>query len=153
MTLTGRVDAVSQAIGIPTKDGRTFTKRTLRLDCTRFDPYTGERGRANIHAIEFIGERVAELDKVNLGDIAAVSVDLYSRDYTGEQGEIRTSTTISGYAVEVKRPAKVSQDDGPASPALPSQPQSMPQAVPGFTPAPQYQQPAKPKTDTDPLPF
>lgn len=64
-TLTGKILYIYPPQQIPSKDGsKVITKRAIVIDCTRFDPYTGERGFENTPMLEFIGDRCAELDKV-----------------------------------------------------------------------------------------
>ena len=61
-TLTGKIIYIYPSQQIPSKDGtKTIIKRGIVIDCTRFDPYTGERGFENTPMLEFIGDRCAEL--------------------------------------------------------------------------------------------
>ena len=54
--------------------GSSFTKREFILDATTYDPYTGERSEyENVIPLEFSGDKCAELDRFNQGDVVTVS--------------------------------------------------------------------------------
>lgn len=72
--ITGKILYIYPTQQIPSKDGsRTILKRGIVVDCTRFDPYTGERGFENTPMLEFIGDRCAELDKFQVGQVVTIS--------------------------------------------------------------------------------
>lgn len=48
-TLTGKILHIYPTQQIPSKDGsKTILKREIVIDCTRFDPYTGEKAALKI---------------------------------------------------------------------------------------------------------
>ena len=82
-TITGRVIAVSTIENIPSKkeQGKTFQRRQLFIDCTRYDPYTGERGFENTPLLEFGGKGLEQLNALvdkglKKGDIVTVTFDI-----------------------------------------------------------------------------
>lgn len=74
--ITGRIIEIGQTVQIPSKNGgSSFTKREFILDATTYDPYTGERSEyENIIPLEFSGDKCAELDRFNQGDVVTVSL-------------------------------------------------------------------------------
>lgn len=136
-TLTGRIDRIGPTVQIPSKDGaRQFTKRELTIDATRFDSYTGERGYDNFPTFEFSGERCAELDHYQPGQLVTVSFDLQGMKYTDRDGTTKYFTRVRGYKIEPKQMA-----------AQPAQPTASQQPV--------YNQPAPPPPppEMDSIPF
>ena len=114
------------------------------LDCTRYDPYTGERSQfENKPLMEFTGDRVLEkvnpkLDGIKAGDVVTVFFDVQGMDYTDKAtGKKRNFTGIRAYDVQVVRQAgdKQGQQQGQFFPN--SSPQPQPQAR---QPQPQAQQ-------------
>lgn len=104
-SMTGRVHFISPTETIASKNdaNKTFQKRIIVLDCTRYDQYTGERGFENFPSFEFSGEKCRMLDGYKEGDVATVWFDLQGRKFTGEDGKERWFTTIKGYKVELVR--------------------------------------------------
>ena len=68
-----------------------FKKREIYIDCTRYDPYTGERSQyENKPLLEFGGDRVLEkLEALQLkaGDIVTVSFDIQGTPYKDKDGK------------------------------------------------------------------
>ena len=79
--ITGRITEIGQTVQIPSKNGgSSFTKREFILDATTYDPYTGERSEyENVIPLEFSGDKCAELDRFNQGDVVTVSFVLQGR--------------------------------------------------------------------------
>ena len=104
-SMTGRVHFVSPTETIVSKSdaNKTFQKRLIVLDCTRYDQYTGERGFDNFPSFEFSGDKCQMLDGYKEGDIATVWFDLQGRKFVGEDGKERWFTAIRGYKVELAR--------------------------------------------------
>ena len=105
------------------------------LDCTRYDPYTGERSQfENKPLMEFTGDRVLEkvnpkLDGIKAGDVVTVFFDVQGMDYTDKAtGKKRNFTGIRAYDVQVVRQAvdQQGQQQGHFFPN--SSPQPQPQA-------------------------
>nr|DAX75869.1 MAG TPA: Single-strand binding protein, single stranded DNA-binding protein.3A [Caudoviricetes sp.] len=134
--IIGRVFYIGDTNSIKSKDGsKTYYKRELVLDATRFDGLTGQRGYDNFPSIEFNGDNCHLLDQLKMGDVVTVSFDLQGTKYE-KDGQTRFFTSIRGYKVE---PKQVYQ---PAQPQTP-QPQ---------TPQPPVQQPYYPPQE-DNTPF
>lgn len=104
-SMTGRVHYISPTETIASRSDatKTFQKRMIVLDCTRYDQYTGERGFENFPSFEFSGEKCRMLDGYKEGDVATVWFDLQGRKFVCEEGKDRWFTTIRGYKIELAR--------------------------------------------------
>lgn len=104
-TITGRVDRIGQTVQIPSqKGGAPFLKRELTLNAMRYDPNTGEPVTSeNFPTFEFDGERCAELDRYQPGDVVTVHFNLNGRKYTDRDGNERYFTTVRGYKIEPRQ--------------------------------------------------
>lgn len=102
--MTGKIHVIMPTETIASKKDATkiFMKRTLVLDCTRFDTYTGERGYDNFPSFEFSGDKCSELDNYKVGQIVSVSFDLQGNKFVDSNGKDRWFTSIRGYKVEAK---------------------------------------------------
>lgn len=145
--ITGRLVAIGQTVQIPSKAGGTpLIKREFLLDATTYDPYTGERSRyENILPLEMSGDKCAELDRLNVGDVITVSFALQGREWTNQDGQVRRMVSVRCYKLEARKPIQQQQTV-----------QTVQQPTP--QPAPAYQQ-FPPQADTggnprnDDLPF
>ena len=131
---TGRVLAIGQTQSIALKDGKTLLKRELLLDCTRFDPYTGERDTfENTPLFEFSGDKgVAMLDSIQVGQVVSVTFDLQGTKYE-KDGQTKYFTRVRPYAIEdVKAKTQQQAVQQPAPQPAPQYvaPQPTPQAAP-----------------------
>lgn len=126
-TITGRLAAIGQTVQIPSKTGGSpFLKREFLLDATTYDQWTGERSQyENIVPLEVSGEKCAELDNFNVGDIITVSFALQGREWTNQDGQTKRMVSIRCYKIERR--------NQPGQVAVPQQAVHQPQ------PAPQYQ--------------
>ena len=97
--ITGRITEIGQIVQIPSKNGGSpFTKREFILDATTYDPYTGERSEyENIIPLEFSGDKCAELDRFNQGDVVTISFVLQGRSWTNLDGEFKRMASIRCY--------------------------------------------------------
>lgn len=145
-TITGKVIAFSNVETIPSTDPskQPMTKRKLFMDCTRFDPYTGERGYENTPLLEFGGKALEKLEALiqqglKKDDVITVSFDIQGSKYTNKTtGKQDVFTRVRPYDIELfKRP----ETQQPA-------PQTQQAAAP--TPPPAN---ATTQTGTDGLPF
>ena len=129
-TITGRVLSVGQPLQVAGKDpSRPFIKRELVLDCTRYDPYTGERSKfENTPLLEFGGDICKDLDGIRPGDVVTVSFDITGTKY-------QDKTTRQEKIFTRVRPYKVEKHS--AQQAVQAQPQ-------------QYAQPQSPVTSSSP---
>ena len=130
--ITGRIIEIGQTVQIPSKNGgSSFTKREFILDATTYDPYTGERNEyENILPLEFSGDKCAELDRFNPGDIVTVSFALQGRSWTNLDGELKRMASIRCYKIEARGGVSQSTQAAPVQ-----------QPVQQLTPQPTYQQP------------
>lgn len=99
---TGRLLAKGQTVQVPTRTaGKTFLKRDFLLDATGYDPHTGQRSQyENILALQATGEWCGELDRLNEGDLVAVSFVLQGRKWTDRDGHERRLTDVRVLRVE-----------------------------------------------------
>ena len=126
-TITGRLAAIGQTVQVPSKTGGSpFLKREFLLDATTYDQWTGERSQyENIVPLEVSGDKCAELDNFNVGDIITVSFALQGREWTNQDGQTKRMVSIRCYKIERR--------NQPGQVAVPQQAAHQPQ------PAPQYQ--------------
>lgn len=130
--LTGKIIYIYPPQQIPTKDGsKTIVKRGIVIDCTRFDPYTGERQFENTPMLEFIGDRCAELDKYQVGQIVTISFDVQGTRYRNKDGVEQIFTRVQPYRIELR------QTQQPTTPIQQQAPQSTYQQQPQNFPPPQ----------------
>ena len=129
--ITGRILYIYPTQQIPSKDGsKNILKRGIVIDCTRFDPWTGERsGFENTPLLEFTGDRCAELDKYHKGDIVTITFDVQGTRYRNRDGVEQIFTRVQPYRIELRQGKQTAQR---------AQPVQQPQAVQ----QPVYQQPA-----------
>lgn len=125
--ITGRLAEIGQTVQIPSKTGGSpFLKREFLLDATTYDQWTGERSQyENIVPLEVSGDKCAELDNFNVGDIITVSFALQGREWTNQDGQTKRMVSIRCYKIERRN--------------QPGQVASTQQAAPQPQPAPQYQ--------------
>lgn len=108
--ISGKVIAVSDVKTVASADSSkpAMMKRELYMDCTRYDPYTGERSQyENKPLLEFGGDKVlAKLERLQLkkGDVVTVSFDIQGTPYK-KDGAMKVYTAIRCYDIEVRRRA------------------------------------------------
>lgn len=146
-TKSGVVLAVGQPLQIVSKSGKTFTKRSLYLDCTTFDPYTGQRSQyENKLLFEFMENKTSLLDNIKVGQVVTVSFDLQGTEITDQTGQTKHFIHVRPFGIEVRQ---VQQ------PQVPQQ-QYAPQPTPQYPPqqAQQFpQQQTPPQQTNDNMPF
>lgn len=136
-TKSGIVLAVGQPQQITSKSGKTFTKRTLYIDSTTHDPYTGERSQyENKLLFEFMESKASLLDNIKVGQVVTVSFDLQGTEITGQDGQPKHFIHVRPFGIEVRQPIQ--------QPQVPQQ-QYAPQGGYAPQPAPQY----PPQTDVN----
>ena len=154
--INGRVIALSGIKEVASSDPQkpAIKKRELYMDCTRYDPYTGERSEyENKPLLEFGGDKV--LNKIeSLGlqqnDIVAVKFEVQGTPYKDKTtGKTKVFTSIRCYDIEVVRRAgqAVQQPQQQAAPV--QQPAPQPAAP---APLPTHAQVAEAQSK-EPLPF
>ena len=145
--LVGKVIAINQieTIASKTDASKTFSRRQVYLDCSRYDSITGEQLQENKPLLEFGGKGLEQLnDLVNnglkKGDLVSVEFAVQGTSYKDAQGYTKNFTGIRPYAIEryVRRSENVQRET--------------PQAQPQAKPQPQAQAPF-PNQSNDDLPF
>ena len=130
--ISGRVIAVSKVQTVASADPSKapLKKREIYIDCTRYDPYTGERSQyENKPLLEFVSDRTLEkvnpvLDSIREGDIVTISFDLQGRQYKGKDGKTQFTTGIRCYDIAVTRRAgQAAAQPVQAAPQAAAQPQ------------------------------
>ena len=123
-TKSGVVLAVGQPQQIASKSGKTFTKRTLYLDCTTFDPYTGQRSQyENKLLFEFMESKTALLDNIKPGQVVTVSFDLQGTEITDQTGQTKNYIHVRPFGIEVRQVQQAPQPQPTSQPHPASQPQ------------------------------
>lgn len=102
--LTGKIIHIYPSQQIPSKDGsRIIVKRGIVIDCTRFDKYTGERGFENTPMLEFIGDRCADLDRYQTGQVVTISFDVQGTRYRNKDGVEQIFTRVHPFRIEPRQ--------------------------------------------------
>lgn len=103
-TMTGKIHKIMPIETIVSKKdpSKSFQKRAMVLDCTRFDQFTGQRGYDNYPSFDFSGDKCAELDNYKVGQIVTLSFDLQGNKYTDSNGQEKYFTSIRGFKIELK---------------------------------------------------
>lgn len=119
-TLTGKILYIYPTQQIPSKDGnKTILKRGIVIDCTRFDPYTGEKSSfENTPMLEFIGDRCTDLDKYQAGQVVTISFNVQGTRYRNKDGVEQIFTRIQPYRIE---PRQAQQSSAPVQQPTPQQ--------------------------------
>ena len=107
--IIGKVIAISEKQTIAGKD-KQVEKRQLYLDCTRFDPYTGERGYENTPLLEFTHKGLEKLESLisqglKKDDVVTVYFDIQGNKWNNSEGKMQIITSIRPYDIEVTRPS------------------------------------------------
>lgn len=100
--ITGKVLHIYPAETIAGKNGN-ITKRAILIDCTRFDPYTGERGYENTPLLEFIGDKCNELSNFQPGQVVTVTFDVCGTKYKNKDGVENIFTRVQPYKIELRQ--------------------------------------------------
>ena len=124
--ITGKVIAVAQVETITSQEtGKQYQKRKLLIDCTRHDPYTGERGYENTPMLEFGGKGLEQLNQLvdaglKKGELVTIDFVVEGRNYKDQSGKTQNFTGVRPYAI-VKR-VLTQQPAAPAAPAAQAAP-------------------------------
>lgn len=101
---SGVVLAVGQPQQLKSKEGKVFTKRSLYVDCTTFNPYTGQRSQyENKILFDFIDNKVSILDNIQAGQVVTVYFDLQGVELTEQDGRKRFFTHVRPYKVDIRQ--------------------------------------------------
>lgn len=160
--LIGRIIAVDQqqTIASKTDASKTFQRRQVYLDCSRYDSITGERLQENRPLLEFGGKGLDQLNELvrqglKKGDLVSIEFVVQGNTYKDVQGNTKNFTGIRPYSIERYVP-RSQQQQQTQQPAQAQQPAPQPQQQ---APAPQQaQQPQtndafQQRPENDGLPF
>lgn len=124
-TKSGVVLAVGQPQQLKSKEGKVFNKRSLYVDCTTFDIYTGQRSQyENKILFDFIESKMSLLNNIQVGQVVTVYFDLQGSELKEQDGRVKYFVHVRPYKIDVRQV---------------QQPNNQPQPL-----QPQYQQPAPP---------
>ena len=140
--LIGRIIAVDkqQTIASKTDATKTFQRRQVYFDCSRYDSITGEQLSENRPLLEFGGKGLDQLNELvkqglKKGDLVSIEFAVQGNTYKDAQGNTKNFTGIRPYSIERYVPRsqqQQTQQTAPASAQAP-QPQAQPQqAAPAF---------------------
>jgi hypothetical protein len=138
--LIGRIIAVDQQQTIASKTDatKTFQRRQVYLDCSRYDSITGEQLSENKPLLEFGGKGLDQLNELckqglKKGDLVAIEFAVQGNTYKDAQGNTKNFTGIRPYSIERYVPRSQQQQTQQPAPAPAPQPQAQPQqAAPAF---------------------
>lgn len=132
--ITGKVLHIYPAETITGKSGNGITKRAILIDCTRFDPYTGERGFENTPLLEFIGEKCNELNNFQPGQVVTVTFDVCGTKYKNKDGVENIFTRVRPCKIELRQVRTQQSDQTQQSQQAQYQPQYQQQRPPQNNP-------------------
>lgn len=103
-TKSGVVLAVGQPQQLKSKEGKVFNKRSLYVDCTTFDPYTGQRSQyENKILFDFMEGKMSLLDNIQVGQVVTVSFDLQGSELKEQDGRVKYFVHVRPYKIEFGR--------------------------------------------------
>lgn len=105
--LIGRVIAIDQRVTMASKVDatKTFERRKLYMDCSRYDSITGEQLEENKPLLEFGGKGLEQLETLiagglKKGDLISVKFAVQGYSYKDKDGNTKNFTGIRPYAIE-----------------------------------------------------
>lgn len=105
--LIGKIVAVNQQETVASKSdaSKTFARRQVYLDCSRYDSITGERLQDNFPLLEFGGKGLEQLNALcqqglKKGDLVQIEFAVQGNTYKDAQGQTKNFTGIRPYAIE-----------------------------------------------------
>ena len=131
--LIGRIIAVDQQQTVASKSdaSKTFQRRQVYLDCSRYDSITGEQLSENRPLLEFGGKGLDQLNELvkqglKKGDLVSIEFAVQGNTYKDAQGNTKNFTGIRPYSIE--RYVSRSQQQQTQQPAPATAPAPQPQA-------------------------
>lgn len=105
--LIGRIIAVDQQQTVASKNDatKTFQRRQVYLDCSRYDSITGEQMSENKPLLEFGGKGLDQLNELcnqglKKGDLVAIEFAVQGNTYKDASGNVKNFTGIRPYSIE-----------------------------------------------------
>ena len=130
LVLIGRFIAVDQQQTIASKTDatKTFQRRKVYLDCSRYDSITGEQLSENKPLLEFGGKGLDQLNELvkqglKKGDLVSIKFVVQGDTYKDEHGNTKNFTGIRQYSIERYVPRSQQQQTQQPAPAPAPQPQ------------------------------
>lgn len=148
--ITGKLELVGETIArTPKNGGQPFYRREFVLDCTRYNPDTGEPWE-NHPKFELAGNNCNLIDQFQIGQKVTVDFSLKGAKYPDQQtGEIKYFTTINAFKI-----ALVEQQQNQYQPATAPTNQQPAQQYAAAQPfPPQVDENGVPVDNADDLPF
>lgn len=155
--LIGRIIAVDQQQTIASKTDatKTFQRRQVYLDCSRYDSITGEQLQENRPLLEFGGKGLDQLNELvkqglKKGDLVSIEFAVQGNTYKDAQGNTKNFTGIRPYSIEryVPRSQQQTQQSAQTPQLAPA-----PAPAPALQPQVQTQQAAFKEGNEKDLPF
>lgn len=119
--ITGRVLSISPITQIAGRKGM-ITKRSVIIDCSRFNQNTGEKYE-NTPMLEFVGNTCNDLDNFRNGDLVTITFDVQGSKYVNKDGQTQIFTRVRPYKIEARPTQQVSQPQPFQQPQFQSQQQ------------------------------
>lgn len=104
--ITGRVLSISPITQIAGRNGM-ITKRSIIIDCSRFNQNTGEKYE-NTPMLEFIGNTCNELDNFRNGDLVTINFDVQGTKYE-KDGQTQIFTRVRPFRIEARPTQQIPQ--------------------------------------------
>lgn len=109
--LIGKIIAINQIETVASKSDstKTFQRRQVYLDCSRYDSITGEQLQENKPLLEFGGKGLEQLNELanqglKKGDLVSVEFAVQGTSYKDAQGNTKNYTGIRPYGIERYKP-------------------------------------------------
>ena len=128
--LIGKIIAVDQQQTVASKSdaSKTFQRRQVYLDCSRYDSITGEQLSENRPLLEFGGKGLDQLNELvkqglKKGDLVSIEFAVQGNTYKDAQRNTKNFTGIRPYAIERYVPRSQQQQTQQPAPATAPAPQ------------------------------
>ncbi|AFM54741.1 hypothetical protein P12024L_21 [Nonlabens phage P12024L] len=108
MEIKGKVKHVGTT---ETVGSNGFQKRLIAVETTEQYPQT--------LGIEFVQDKTALLDSINLGDSVTIGINLRGREWTNPQGETKYFNSIAGWKIAVDSQAETNNESAQDGDDLP----------------------------------
>ena len=134
--ITGKLELVGETVARNSSNGgQPFYRREFVLDCTRYNPDTGEPWY-NYPKFELSGNKCTLIDHFQIGQRLTVDFSLKGTKYTDEKtGETKFFTTINAFGIALAQQGQQQQTQyQPATAPTNQQPAQQMQATPPFPP-------------------
>lgn len=132
--LVGKVIAINREETVASKNDATksFNRRQLYLDCSRYDSITGEKLQENYPLLEFGGKGLEQLNALcqqglKKGDLVSIEFVVQGNNYKDAQGNTKNFTGIRPYSIALYIPKSQQVQQPQTQQAQVQQPVQQPQ--------------------------